>query len=607
MQTTTTDTANARPVMPAPGSARPAPETLRALRRFHLGLDAGPAAGVFRPLFVPEAHPEATSGGLDAVLDLVHEAAEARFRPAWEEFTDERRQLAELLRASIAAGNRGVGADGGASALRGAVGSVGAQFLDPGALSRMLGASSGETTVSPERAAAVEAALAELDGSLGPDAAPAMQLILLDELAPQHATRLGGWTVVSSSEPCDTAAARFDESAARVASLLRDLRLARLETEGAYDPARHDPWLAALTWDVFSREELLLVPPVVAVVTAEHVSGPGMVALSQLLRSRRPVQVVVLVDPGRDDDTAAGNAVRFEAGYLGMSHREALVQQTSLARPDHARYGFELGLAAAHTALHVVATVDDPHAAEAAIASRALPLFHYDPEQGRSWAKRLDFGDNPDPDQNWVAVQAEVRGERGGEETKSGAFTYADYAMLDPARAAEFHPIPDDWASDHVIPVADAVDADPEDAPRRIPFVWGVNEDGRAVRLAVTRRLALAAGDRLDYWRTLQELAGVRNEYVEAAETRVHAEARAEANAELSRLRTEHDAALNAVRETAADDIVRRLVAVLLDVDLGPSAPATRGFPAAGNAEEMAAALLSLIDAESLDGTGAES
>ena len=604
----TQDPLGPRAVMPAPGSARPTPEALRALRRFHLGLaeEESPAPGVFRPLLAPEPNPSSVTGDLDTVLRMTDTAARTRFLPAWEAFTDERRELAELLRGSLAANDA---KDGGGTeqALRGEVGVVGARFLDPGALSRMLGTGRSSPGQTPERAAALRAALVELDASLGPEAMPSMHLVLLDELAPLQAASLKGWTVVTSTEPCDTAAARFDESADLVAALLRDLRLAKLETQGAYDPARHDPWLAALRWDVFEREELMLVPPVVAVVTADHVSGPGMVALSQLLRSRRPVQVVVLVDPGRDAEDDVDGAVRFEPGYLGMSHREALVLQTSLARPDHARQGLELGLTAAHAALHVVATGGDPAAAEAAIVSRALPLFHYDPELGRSWAKRLDFSDNPSPNHDWVPVEVLVRGERGGDEKLTGAFTFADFALGDPHRALEFRPIPNAWSNDHVVPLAEYLDLEDEDALRRIPFVWGVGDDGRGVRLAVTRRLAQACADRLGYWRTLQELAGVRNEYVEAAETRARNDSRAAAETELARIRSEHAAEVNGIRENAADDIVRRLVAVLLDVDLGPAAPARGGLPLAGNAEEMAAALLSLIDAESLDGTGVQS
>ena len=46
---------------------------------------------------------------------------------------------------------------------------------------------------------------------------------------------------------------------------------------------------------------------------------------------------------------------------------------------------------------------------------------------------------------------------------------------------------------------------------RRVPFIWGADEDGRLHRLAVARDLVFACRDRLDYWRTLQELAGRRH------------------------------------------------------------------------------------------------
>ena len=52
------------------------------------------------------------------------------------------------------------------------------------------------------------------------------------------------------------------------------------------------------------------------------------------------------------------------------------------------------------------------------------------------------------------------------------------------------------------------------------------------VKLAISRALVFACRDRLNYWHTLQELAGVHNFYVEAAVERVLEDARAAADAE---------------------------------------------------------------------------
>ena len=59
-------------------------------------------------------------------------------------------------------------------------------------------------------------------------------------------------------------------------------------------------------------------------------------------------------------------------------------------------------------------------------------------------------------------------------------------------------------------------------------------------RLVVSRALVFACRDRLNYWHTLQELAGIQNFYVEEAIERIIAEQQAALDAEREQLRQEH-------------------------------------------------------------------
>ena len=93
----------------------------------------------------------------------------------------------------------------------------------------------------------------------------------------------------------------------------------------------------------------------------------------------RPVQVLVTVEPAANpgSDGASGprsgslSEYRFEPAYVGLSHREALVQQTSAARPEHLARGLERALAATHAGLHVIA----PARGEPRDAARIASLF----------------------------------------------------------------------------------------------------------------------------------------------------------------------------------------------------------------------------------------
>ncbi len=564
--------------------------------------------------------------GASAPMHLLRRALDARLLPARESFAMEARHLAGELRNLLEVDRRKRPEERNADAVGGAVGAVGSRFLDPGAFSGALGEHRGSLAMSPRRLERIHGAIAALDAVGEGTAEPP---VLLTDGAVEGAS-LSGWDVRESEDPVADAITIFDERATELARALRALRVARLEVRDGYEPARHDPWLAEFDWQAFDRDELLLLPPVVAAVSAEALARRGMLSLSRLLLSGRPVPVVVPVNPtgnpgaAGSEDPAAG--YRFEPAYLGMSHREALVQATSLARPAHMMQGMIAAAGAAHASLHVIsgtpgggAGVEPWLAASAAVEGRAQPLFHYDPEAGATWARRLDFSQNPAPDADWPAYTLEATGPDGDPAPVRMAFTFAEAALLDPALAGHFRAVPAGIQGDPLVPLDAWLGLDPEEASGKVPTAWGVDAEGRITRLAVTRRLALAARDRLNYWRTLQELAGVRSEYVETAVERARSEAGAEAEERIAALEARHAAELAEVREHAAEEIVDRLTAALLDADGGalsalaggataavsgapaPAAPAPAAFAAAAApepVEEEPEALDPYIDTE---------
>jgi len=545
-----------------------------------------------------------------APLTLLEQAARSRLRPRRAVFAGEVKRLAGELRALLEVDRRKRPESREAGSLDGAMGTAGARFIDTASLSGTLGVPRGSLAMSPPRRKRVEHALAALE-SFPAGAEP--PLLLVHDGSPAAAPGLGGWQAVEHADPCQEAAERFDEQAAWLADTLRAVRTARLELNDAYDPARHDPWLAQFDWEAMNLEELLLLPPVVALVSARHVAAEGMLSASRLMLSGRPVQILVAVNPA--ENPAAGKALhadapathltdpldgyRFEPGYLGISHREALVNETSAARPLHMMEGFMRAVRASHPALHIVASGKGLGAAEpllgpwlyagAALEGRAHPLFRYDPEAGATWAKRLDFSDNPGAESDWPVYELAVASADGGETVLELPFTFADFALLEPAYAAHFRPVSEEITEEVTAGLDEWLTLSPEDAVTRVPCIWAVDAEGRMTRLAVTRRLALAARDRLDYWRTLQELAGVRSEYVDEAVKRAREEARAEAAAEMETLKAEHAAELEAVRQNAAEEVADRLTAALLSADasvvLGGGATAARPAPAAAPAE----------------------
>lgn len=159
----------------------------------------------------------------------------------------------------------------------------------------------------------------------------------------------------------------------------------------------------------------------------------GFQSLSRMLASGMDIKVLVLdtqvySNTGGQVSTASflaqdakmaavGPAVpgkverRKELGLLAMAHGEVYVAQTTAAHINH----FYRAVLDANTypgpAVIVVYTTcqpehgvgDDRSAAQArlAVASRAFPLFTYDPRRGATLRQRLSLQGNPDPKEDW--------------------------------------------------------------------------------------------------------------------------------------------------------------------------------------------------------------
>ena len=126
----------------------------------------------------------------------------------------------------------------------------------------------------------------------------------------------------------------FDGTSRSMARVFAAVRTARLELEGSYEASRHDPVLAELDWEGFTENELLLLPVVAVLTTGRRLRERQQAALSHLLRSGRPVHVIVLDEVGAADEAQDLSRYHVDLGYLVVAHREAFAMGSTLARPD---------------------------------------------------------------------------------------------------------------------------------------------------------------------------------------------------------------------------------------------------------------------------------
>jgi len=407
-----------------------------------------------------------------------------------------------------------------------------------------------------------------------------IRFVHLEELTGVHLENRQDIEMFSDLDPCAKATELFEQQVSFWAKIFSATRIAQLEINAIYDPAIHDPWFANFTWEAFSKEEILLLPAVVALESGERAAGEGMTALSRLLSSGRPVQILVKDRTHSNSHSLSDDELflnyRFELGYFGISHRQAIVSQSSSARQQHLLTQFLSALDATRTSLHIINIglqhfVDGINpwlVAGAALESRAHPFFYINPDAGDASADRMDFTGNPQPSVDWSHQSFQYQNEKGEIITTDLAFTFADYALLVPSTHKYFRLVPIGVESEHLIPIETYLSNCQKNDCQLIPFIWAVNGKGELRKLVVSRPLVFACQDRLNYWRTLQELAGIRNKYVDMAVQKAREEVQAEELAKREHLQAEHTDELEQVRQETASEVMQRLTDVLLGLDL---------------------------------------
>lgn len=464
------------------------------------------------------------------------------------------------------------------------VGSAGSRF-DPVLLSDIMDHSRGSIALSDERRERILKVVQILEEYLQFDDPILVRFVHLGNLKDAWLENIPDLEAVSDPEPCAKATKLFDQQAIKLAQVFGAARIAQLEIDGIYDPNIHDPWFANFSWEAFSKEEMLLLPVVIAQESPSRIAGReagvGMRSLSRLLSSGRPVHILIRVqahnNPHAADDEDPFLNFRLELGYFGISHRQAVVSQSSAARHRHLLEQYLSALDATRTSLYIINTGGVQHSAHginawlvagAALESRAHPFFNINPEAGDSSADRMNFIGNSQPATDWPFHPFQFQNDKKELITTELAFTFADYALLVPRLRQHFRLVPLGYDSEDFVPVDTFISDCQKDNCRRVPFIWAINEKGELRKLVVSRALMFACQDRLNYWHTLQEMAGIHNKYVNLAVQKTIQELEAEAKAEHEHLQAEHAKQLEQVRRETAGEVMQRLTDVLLGMDL---------------------------------------
>jgi ferredoxin len=319
---------------------------------------------------------------------------------------------------------------------------------------------------------------------------------------------------------CASAAAAWRARLPAAVELVKALAIAELEADGRYVEAEHDAVFARYDADSLTAADLALLPDMLVCIPPERNDAPENASLLDLLSSGLPVKVLVQVsDLLEEASIGTGHyafgvrAARLATTAMGLGGMFVLQSAVSALPALGERVG--RGMACRGPALFSIyagspAPVEGLSrylSAAAAQESRAFPVFCYDAAAGANWATRFSLAGNRDSDDDWAQEPFEYADETMQRVAEPLRFTYADFALTDRRHAAHFASVPRARWHDAMLPVAEWLTLDDEDAGQRVPFLWAVDAQDRLHRVLVDAKMMRATRACNLLWRRLQEHA----------------------------------------------------------------------------------------------------
>ncbi|MEE8396684.1 MAG: hypothetical protein V3S29_11560 [bacterium] len=490
----------------------------------------------------------------------------SRRLPALMEFVSRRtRQIENLLSLEdfYRTGHKG-------EKLKKAMGGFGSDVLDIGSLSTVLRRGDGARTMEKERYNRVQALFGELTklGAALTDDPPRCSF---------HEMVNGSQAIVDS----------FDTHIGPLAKTFRTLRIADVEARAKYDAELHDPFFEDFNWRHLDDEEMALCPPFVVFSEPDEGSNGYLAGLMELVTAGKPLKVVLLRSRLDNAVSETGRAAALksasDAELLFISLRNVYFSQGSPAGPTALEDWVAGGLASPRPGvLSVLSGAADGNSGEAraelALASRAFPQFVYDPERAADFVSCLDLSENPELEQVWPVRPLAYQGEGGEPETVERPFTFADFAAGEPELAAHFSPLPESDGADGAVPLAEFLGLTADRRKGKTPYILSVDGQKKLVRLVPSQSMVAQTADKMHLWHTLQELGGIRNPFVQAAEQRAVQRLSEEKEQALSTQKTELEAQF-AGREKAVVAAAMKNLALKL-TGMAPVGASLEGPPA---------------------------
>jgi ferredoxin len=267
------------------------------------------------------------------------------------------------------------------------------------------------------------------------------------------------------------------------------------------------------------------------------------------------------------------------------------VSQATASQPSFIQAGMMDGLRYNGPALFSVycpdpvedAGLDSYLVAAAAEEARAFPSFTYDPGKGDTLADRVNVLNNPQNDRVWPVDTFVYQTESEEQRQLELPFTPADFLLADKRLDYMFWNVPPENWLEEMIPLEEYLrtnesESEDDEAPARIPYITGVDADGKVARVVPTRQILTAVDRAAQAWRGLQEMGGIDNSHALALIAEEKQRLEEEKQREVVAIEQKYSIELERDLGDLSLEIVRRIAAQL--IAQGQAAPTFAAFPA---------------------------
>lgn len=371
---------------------------------------------------------------------------------------------------------------------------------------------------------------------------------------------------------CTDAISIYNAKLSEFTNTIKALRIGELEMESKYIPEIHDEAFSSFDNYSFTEEEVSFFPPVIMIAHSSDLVDEELSGFSQILHRSIPINVVALRSIRED---ISDNAVDIVS--LAVSYRNTFVTQLTSLDPRLLFEKFKEGVATFSPSLFHIEIAQNKSDKEglielsASIESRDFPEFVYNGKVGTAWGSRFDIKDNPQNKLDWPVHEYACKDASGMDISLSIPFSFADFAALKPKYQSEFMIIePEIWTEDLIL-LSDYLTLSEKDRYGKIPFIW-MTDGESMMRVAVSWKLVMVAGEKKDFWNYLQDCGGVHSYHAKKAVQDQEQKIRIETDEEIARLKEEHAAELQKVKEESAKDAMEHLTSALLDIDIDTDA-----------------------------------